>query len=85
MELVQDLLGRAAGELDRISRITNQTLAFHRDTQKPGPIDLAELLANVIALYEGPSSARRIHLVIDAIRRRQFSDIRGSLARCLAI
>lgn len=66
MELVQDLLGRAAGELDRIARITKQTLAFHRETQKPGPIDLAQLLAEVIALYERPSSARRIHLVIDA-------------------
>lgn len=65
MDFVQDMLGRANQELDRIARITKQTLAFHRDTQAPIPVDLAQLLTEVIALYERPSSAKRVHLVFD--------------------
>jgi two-component system, NtrC family, sensor kinase len=65
MNFVRDLLERANQELDRISRITKQTLAFHRDTQNPIPVDLAQLLSEMIALYEKPSSAKRVHLVVD--------------------
>lgn len=66
MSFVQDLLERANQELDRVARITRQTLAFGRDTQNPVPVDLAQLLAEVVALYERPSSAKRVHLVIDS-------------------
>jgi two-component system, NtrC family, sensor kinase len=62
---VKTMLERANQELERISRITKQTLAFHRDTQNPTPVDLAELLAEVIAFYEKPSSAKRVRLVAD--------------------
>lgn len=66
MDYVQGLLGRAGVELDRVARITKQTLAFHRDTQSPAPVDLAQLLAEVISLYDRPSSAKRVRMVIDA-------------------
>lgn len=62
---VQEILERADGELNRIARITKQTLAFHRDTQHPVEVDLCQLLAEVISLYEKTSSARGVRLVID--------------------
>ena len=49
---VQGMLTRAAKELERISRITRQTLAFHRDTRVPIQIEIGELLRDVIALSE---------------------------------
>ena len=66
MDFVQDMLGRANQELDRIARITKQTLAFHRDTEHPTQVDLGQLLANVVDLYQRPSSQRRVNLVFDA-------------------
>ena len=66
MVFVQDLLERAGAELERIARITKQTLAFHRDTEHPSPVDLAELVADVVAIYQRSSSAKRVHLVVDA-------------------
>ena len=65
MRFVHDLLDRASRELERIARITKQSLAFHRDTQNPTPVDLGQLLAEVIALYERPCSTKRVHLMID--------------------
>lgn len=67
MEFVQQLLAKANAEVDRIGRITKQTLAFHRDTQLPVPIDVAALLSDVIALYGSASSARQVGLVLDAL------------------
>ena len=39
---VQELLKLATVQMDRVSRVTKQTLAFHRDTEYPIPVDAAE-------------------------------------------
>jgi two-component system NtrC family sensor kinase len=67
MDFVQKLLKDAGAELDRVGRITKQTLAFHRDTQFPTQVDIAKLLSDVIAIYSRPSSAKQVHLVLDAM------------------
>ncbi len=84
MSFVQDLLERANQELDRISRITKQTLSFHRDTQNPVPVDLAKLLAEVIALYERPSSAKHVRLVIDTRPLPPILGYAGQLSQVFA-
>lgn len=61
-ESVKEMLGRAAKEVDRISRITRQSLSFHRDTQKPVEIDLCELLRDVIGLIDRFAAAHRVRL-----------------------
>ena len=66
MNHVQDLLDQASQELARIARITKQSLAFHRDTQKPALIDLAELLSDVIALYDKPTAAKHVRVTMEA-------------------
>lgn len=63
---IQKLLSSAASELERISRITRQSLAFHRDTQSPVEIDLRELLAEVINLAERKAAAHRARLVLES-------------------
>jgi signal transduction histidine kinase len=59
---VQEMVGRAAKEVERISRITRQSLSFHRDTQKPVAIDLSELLRDVIGLVDRFAGRQRVHL-----------------------
>jgi two-component system, NtrC family, sensor kinase len=66
IDYVKDILERADEELGRIARITKQTLAFHRDTQHPIAVDVCQLLAEVISLYERTSSAKGVRFVIDA-------------------
>lgn len=58
-------LESANDELARISRITRQSLAFHRDTRSPVAIDLGSLLGNVVDLFEKTSASRRVRVVFD--------------------
>lgn len=80
-DFVQELLARASDELDRIGRITKQTLAFHRDTQRPTPVDLGQLLSEVLALYESSSSAKRVRLVFDARPTQPIHGFPGQLSQ----
>jgi len=61
-ESVHEMIGRAAKEVDRISRITRQSLSFHRDTQRPVEIDVGELLRDVIGLVNRFAAAHRVHI-----------------------
>lgn len=58
-------LASANEELARISRITRQTLSFHRDTHQPVAIDVGNLLSDVIELFEKSAAARRIRVVFE--------------------
>lgn len=49
---IQRLLDTADNELARVAQIAQQTLAFYRDTARPGAIDLSRLLQDVIDLFE---------------------------------
>ncbi|MFP5228133.1 MAG: ATP-binding protein [Acidobacteriota bacterium] len=65
LEAVQQYVANANVELSRISRITRQTLSFHRDTRVPIAIDIGSLVADVIELVEKSAASRRIRLVFD--------------------
>jgi len=65
VESIRKYLASAGDELSRISRITRQALSFHRDTQMPVAIDVGNLLAEVIELFEKSSAARRVRVVFD--------------------
>jgi signal transduction histidine kinase len=66
VDTIQDYLSRATEELARISRITRQTLSFHRDTQIPVPLDIGGLIADVIALFEKSAASRQIRVLLDS-------------------
>lgn len=65
VESIHMFLTRAGDELGRISRITRQTLSFHWDTRLPIAIDVGELLAGVIELFEKSAAARHIRVILD--------------------
>jgi two-component system, NtrC family, sensor kinase len=78
---VQQLLESASRELERISRITKQTLSFHRDTLRPVEIDVGELLAEVISLTERFAGARRVRLVLDRSSSETILGYPGQLSQ----
>ena len=65
LESTRKLLSSASGELARIARVTKQSLAFHRDSRDPVPIDVGELVADVVAMSERSAATRRVRLVCD--------------------
>ena len=66
LDEAQDFLARGNAELARIARITRQSLAFHRDSQHPVPVDVGALIAEVISLFEKPAVLRGVRLVCNA-------------------
>lgn len=74
LETVHSYLDRANEELARISRITKQSLSFHRDTQNAIPIDLGGLMSEVVSLYDKWAATRRVRLVLD---RRNVPEVHG--------
>ncbi len=60
---IHELVSHAATEVDRIARITRQTLSFQRDTQNPLILDVGDLVAEVVAVYQKSAAARRVSVV----------------------
>ncbi len=56
------LLSQASEELERIARITKQSLAFYRDSQKPILIDIGDLIAQVASLSERSVAQRQVRI-----------------------
>ncbi|HEY1986395.1 MAG TPA: ATP-binding protein [Terracidiphilus sp.] len=63
LENIHDLLAHASSEVERIARITKQTLSFQRDTQHPLVLDVGELVSEVVAVYQKSATARRVRVV----------------------
>jgi len=62
---VQGFLESASQELERIARITRQSLAFHRDTANAVAVNVGSVVADVVAIYEKFASPRSIDLHYD--------------------
>lgn len=60
-EHTRALLNMVEQELNRVSHIARQTLAFYRESSNPTTIDLADILRNLGALYENKIRHREIH------------------------
>jgi signal transduction histidine kinase len=50
-------------ELDRVAHIARQTLGFYRDTSAPVPLDVSQILDDLLFLYESKLEGRGIKLV----------------------
>jgi PAS domain S-box-containing protein len=61
-EVAKSYLDLAAHELERVAHITRQTLAFHRETLRPAPIDLAESVQDLLRLFGPRVSSRGVTL-----------------------
>jgi two-component system NtrC family sensor kinase len=62
---VQQFLQQANNEVARISRITKQSLSFHRDTQYAVPLDVGTLVEEVVALYRKLADTRQVRLIYE--------------------
>ncbi len=65
VEAIHRYVESASEELARVSRIAKQTLSFHRDTRIPVAIDIGNLVADVVSLFEKSAASRRIRVVFD--------------------
>jgi two-component system NtrC family sensor kinase len=59
---IHDLLSTANDELARIARVTKQSLSFHRDSERAIAIDVGELVAEVVAIFQRTAAKRRVRL-----------------------
>lgn len=85
---VQQFLQQANNEVARISRITKQSLSFHRDTQFAVPLDVGNLLEEVVALYRRLADTRQVRLIYERAPTLaiygfpgQLSQVFGNLVR----
>ena len=74
IDSIQQFVSHAAAEVERIARITKQSLSFQRDTQHPLVLDVGELVEDVVAVYQRSAVARRVRVVCD---RKPTLAIRG--------
>ena len=51
-EKARRYLAQADRELGRVTHIAQQTMGFYRDNSRPGSLDVAEVIADVLAIYE---------------------------------
>jgi len=66
VETIHRYLESANSELARISRVTKQTLSFHRDTRAPEAIDVGNLVADVVDLFQKSAVTRHIRVAFDS-------------------
>jgi two-component system, NtrC family, sensor kinase len=59
-EPATDYLAMAQGELERISRITKQTLAFNRETRTPVRFDVVDAVQGVLTLYRHDLTSKSV-------------------------
>ena len=56
-------LSLAEQELSRVAAVARQTLGFYKDTSSPAPVNIPELLDEILAVYGRRIEARKIHIV----------------------
>jgi two-component system, NtrC family, sensor kinase len=62
---VRSYLVAARESIDRIARITKQSLAFHRDTGHAVALDVGTVVSEVVSLYEKVAVPRKVRLQFD--------------------
>lgn len=81
---VRTYLQMVEDELARIARITKMTLGFYRDGGAPTPVDMAELLREVLALYGAKLRAKNIHVRTDVECSQSVLGSKGELRQVVA-
>jgi PAS domain S-box-containing protein len=74
----------AMDELMRISMITQQTLKFHRQSGKPKPVMLSEMVQTVLALFRAKLMAAQIDVQLRAEREASVECMPGEIQQVFA-
>lgn len=78
---IKEYLARANDEVGRISRITKQSLSFHRDTQFAVALDVGTLVEEVVALYTKLATARQVRIVYERVPTLSIYGFPGQLTQ----
>ncbi|HEY2468627.1 MAG TPA: ATP-binding protein [Terracidiphilus sp.] len=78
---VKEMLKLATVQMERVSRITRQTLAFHRETEYPIPVDVGVIVEEVSILYERIAASRRVRIELDRQPTLTIYGFPGQLAQ----
>jgi PAS domain S-box-containing protein len=62
-EIGMQNLASAEAELARVAKITRKTLAYYRDTSKPEPVNLSELITDTLSMFVKKIHERRITVI----------------------
>jgi PAS domain S-box-containing protein len=74
----------AQAELERVSHITRQTLAFHRHSERPEPVRLSELVDSVLFLYSRQAVAKHVEISRDVRFSGEILGFAGELRQVLS-
>jgi PAS domain S-box-containing protein len=77
-------LQMAQRELDRVTHITTQTLRFYRQSTRPVPTDVPDLIESVLALYEARIRDNSIEVVRDYAGAPPIIALDGEIRQVLA-
>jgi PAS domain S-box-containing protein len=69
----------AEQELSRVAAVARQTLAFYKDTSSPAPVNIPELLDEILAVYGRRIEARKISVVRNYRQHSQFVGSAGEI------
>jgi signal transduction histidine kinase len=81
LEFIQEMLTNAAAQMERVARITKQTLAFHRDSEHPIPIDVGGLVEEVAGMYSRSAGVRRVRVLCERQPALMVSGFPGQLTQ----
>jgi PAS domain S-box-containing protein len=83
-EEVREHAQLALEEVMRISMITQQTLKFHRQSGKPRPVLLSELVQTVLALFRAKLMAAQVEVKVRAEREASVAVMPGEIQQVFA-
>ncbi len=72
-------LSLAEQELSRVAAVARQTLGFYKDTTSPAPVNIPEVLDQILAVYGRRIEARKIHIVRNYGKHSQFVGSAGEM------
>jgi signal transduction histidine kinase len=83
-ETTREFISQAAVELERVTQMTQQMLSFQREASKPIPVNIGEILADVVALYERKIELAGINLTKQVNSDKSVLALPGELRQMFA-
>ncbi len=83
-EAVRQYIELAAQEVARVTQMTRHMLAFQRESSKPVPVDIAEMLDNVVALFDRKIESAGIQVEKQVEFEPKFLGLTGEIRQVLA-
>ena len=78
------LLETADSELARVAQIAQQTLGFYRDTTRPVPIDINDLLREVVDLFASKLTGKRLRCTLELDAGLSVVGLQGEIRQVIS-